>query len=401
MKIFRSAVKMFFFGFLALLVGPLGSFAGDWVQSGNDIYYSGGKVGIGMVPNPLWEFTVKEKVYIEGNNPSVFLNDLSTPNVHWMVRDHNSDFVVSPVYPSEEGIANYEYPNYPAFLIEHQNGNIGMGTSTPIYKVDIKGSFQISDDLDNFHMLRTYRRNQPYAGGVAHDRKIFQVTTDYQNQNGDADQWSFMLASPEVSATESPYIYAFENHNLRLGSVDDGARRAEIEIYRAGGQGFPPGGAILFRTGGWQDPNNVPYSSTNVRMLIDNTGNVGIGTMEPQSKLAVNGTVTAKEVTVTTDGWADYVFEDDYEIMPLSEVEEHIRDKKHLPGVPSAQEVEENGLSLGDMQAKMMAKIEELTLHMIEQNKKLEIQNRKISDLHTQNIELKSKVSHLQKAIVN
>jgi hypothetical protein len=96
-----------------------------------------------------------------------------------------------------------------------------------------------------------------------------------------------------------------------------------------------------------------------------NGGNVGIGTTNPTYPLSVNGTIKAKEVIVETIGWSDYVFNDDYRLAPLSEVEAHIREKKHLPGIPSAAEVAEQGISVGDMQAKMMAKIEELTLHLI------------------------------------
>ena len=100
-------------------------------------------------------------------------------------------------------------------------------------------------------------------------------------------------------------------------------------------------------------------------------GNVGIGEKNPQSKLAVNGTITAKEVVVSTEGWSDYVFKDDYKLMPLDELERSVRKNGHLPDIPSAEEVEKNGVSVGEMQAKLLQKIEELTLHVIEQGKEL------------------------------
>lgn len=83
-------------------------------------------------------------------------------------------------------------------------------------------------------------------------------------------------------------------------------------------------------------------------MRISPGGNVGIGTTTPSHKLAVNGTIRAKEVIVDT-GWADYVFAADYRLAPLSEVEAHIRDKRHLPGIPTAAEVAEHGVSLGEI----------------------------------------------------
>ena len=100
-------------------------------------------------------------------------------------------------------------------------------------------------------------------------------------------------------------------------------------------------------------------------------GNVGIGTTNPQSLLAVNGTITTKEVVVTSANWSDYVFGPDYRLAPLGEVSDYIRANHHLPDIPSAKEVDEKGISVGAMQAKLLAKIEELTLHMIEQEEQI------------------------------
>ncbi|GAB6121399.1 hypothetical protein [Dysgonomonas termitidis] len=99
------------------------------------------------------------------------------------------------------------------------------------------------------------------------------------------------------------------------------------------------------------------------------TNNVGIGVTNPTSKLEVNGTIRAKEVKIEVTGWADFVLGKDYDLPKLSEVENHINDKQHLPGIPSEKEVLENGVNVVDMQAKLLQKIEELTLYMIEQDK--------------------------------
>ncbi len=106
-------------------------------------------------------------------------------------------------------------------------------------------------------------------------------------------------------------------------------------------------------------------------MRLGSNGNVGIGTTNPTHKLAVNGTIKAKEVIVETSGWSDYVFDDDYTLQPLAQVEAHIKVHKHLPGIPSAATVATNGVSVGDMQAALLAKVEELTLHLIAQEKEL------------------------------
>ena len=101
-------------------------------------------------------------------------------------------------------------------------------------------------------------------------------------------------------------------------------------------------------------------------------GNVGIGTTaNPSYMLSVNGNIRSKEVVVEI-GWADYVFNKKYKLKPLIDVEKFIEQNKHLPNIPSAAEVEKNGLHLGDIQKKMMEKIEELTLYIIQLNKRIE-----------------------------
>ena len=107
------------------------------------------------------------------------------------------------------------------------------------------------------------------------------------------------------------------------------------------------------------------------QMTILTNGNVGIGTTAPTYKLSVNGNIRSKEVVVET-GWADYVFEKNYALPTLNDLEKFIQQNKHLPNIPSAKEVEEKGLNLGDMQKRMMEKIEELTLYVIELKKEIE-----------------------------
>lgn len=116
---------------------------------------------------------------------------------------------------------------------------------------------------------------------------------------------------------------------------------------------------------------------------IGATGNVGIGTGNPQYLLSVKGTIGAEEFIVTNTGWSDYVFRPDYHLQPLREVGAYIQANHHLPDIPSEVEVKEKGVSMGEMQTKLLAKIEELTLHMIrehDRNDRLEQQNQELRD---------------------
>jgi hypothetical protein len=96
----------------------------------------------------------------------------------------------------------------------------------------------------------------------------------------------------------------------------------------------------------------------------------------------LNGTAHVHEVKIETTEWADFVFRDDYRLKPLSEVNTFIKENKHLPEIPSATEIEENeGVNVGDMQVKLLQKIEELTLYLIQQDNTIQELKSEIREL--------------------
>jgi hypothetical protein len=127
-------------------------------------------------------------------------------------------------------------------------------------------------------------------------------------------------------------------------------------------------------------------SAHGVLSLNPSGGGVAIGTTDPGNfKLAVEGKIGARELKVTlTSPWPDYVFKPGYKLPNLSEVEKHIRMHNHLPGMPSALEVEQNnGIELGDMSKRLLEKVEELTLYVIalkKENDQIKEQLKKLSD---------------------
>jgi trimeric autotransporter adhesin len=145
--------------------------------------------------------------------------------------------------------------------------------------------------------------------------------------------------------------------------------------------------------------------TTATNNIFYNAGLVMIGTAINPSptdaglKLAVSGNINAKKVKITQLGWADYVFAPNYKLPTLTEVEKFIQANKHLPSVLSAAEVEKNGIDLGDNQATLLQKIEELTLYAIDANKKIELQKKQQqaqSDLLLQQAE---QIKLLQEAV--
>jgi hypothetical protein len=186
-------------------------------------------------------------------------------------------------------------------------------------------------------------------------------------------------------------------YNDKLGSIYfqgyDGANYIESSEIGGIAEGVSAGvvkSGIYFGTNDGTDAiNNLPKT----RMYITASGNVLInpktnsgGNLLPESangegKLQVSGLIRAKEVKVETNNWPDFVFAKGYKLATLSEIEQQIKRNGHLPGIPSATEAEKNGIELGEMNKKLLQKIEELTLYLIDMKKENEQQNKEIKAL--------------------
>ncbi len=128
--------------------------------------------------------------------------------------------------------------------------------------------------------------------------------------------------------------------------------------------------------------------------FIQKYGNVGIGTTTPDAKLTVAGNIHAREVRVTTDAGADFVFEDDYALRSLSELDAFVQENKHLPEIAPAAQMVEEGVSTGEFQIQLLQKIEELTLYVIEQDKKMNEQKQKMEAQQIKIKRLESKINN-------
>ncbi|WP_420385818.1 hypothetical protein [Roseivirga sp.] len=225
------------------------------------------------------------------------------------------------------------------------NGRLGIGTTTPASMMDI-------------------------FGGATGD-VVLRLEADSDNAGSEAD-------NPRIEMyQDNKLIYA------HLGFNEDTPTTANIFQISMGS----PRGFI-------RDALSInPYD-----------GNIGIGNIAPEHRLDVNGTsrfigkmivdndIESKKVKVTaTPGSVpDYVFKAGYELRSLSELESFIKENSHLPNIPNAKEVEANGQDVGEMQLKLLEKIEELTLYVIEQNKEVNVlkktikkQSEKIKELET------------------
>ncbi|CAH0277510.1 hypothetical protein SRABI27_04838 [Pedobacter sp. Bi27] len=161
--------------------------------------------------------------------------------------------------------------------------------------------------------------------------------------------------------------------NPYFGTLAFNRESATGEIFDPAGKAFQ-----INNGGGDQNLHIQVYNGdgtlvTNNSLVISGTnGNVGIGTASLNEKFNVEGKIRAREIKVESAFWPDYVFEVNYPIISLKNLDLYIKENKHLPGMPSAKEVAANGIELGEMNKKLLEKIEELTLHLIEKDQKID-----------------------------
>jgi hypothetical protein len=191
----------------------------------------------------------------------------------------------------------------------NNGGNLGIGITSPSQKLHVNGTIQ-------------------WGGGTA---------TPYAYSGIDG---SGLYIEQVGNST------ATENIRLQASRTGDGSNYSQLHIDPTSGFSFMQNGTA--------------------------NGNVGIGVPNPSSRLCVNGTIRAKEVIVTTQGWPDRVFKKGYDLKPLQEVEKYIKKNSRLEGIPSEKEVMAKGVPMGEMQAKLLQKLEETTLYLIEMKKENE-----------------------------
>jgi hypothetical protein len=247
---------------------------------------------------------------------------------------------------------------------------------------------------DNLLFWRSQTADDPNAGGL--------VIGPWSDGNKGMRITSAGNVGIGTSTPEAPLEVRVDQNNVtrmmvrNLLSGNSASARVELStyspnsyvvmvLYENSGSPYYHFGAGSAITSVFYDAPEFNFRSAtgDLRLKINNSGNVGIGTDNPGSyKLAVEGNIAARGVKVTLASFADYVFDSTYQLRPLSKVEQYINQNKHLPGIPSAKEVEkEGGVELGEMNVKLLEKVEELTLYMIELKKENEEMKKEIKEL--------------------
>jgi len=267
-----------------------------------------------------------------------------------------------------------------------------------------------SMDSDNPTSIRILGQNSP--GGPISARKIsfeFNSAGKAQINAYRGDAWGTSLQfltsdDGDVGGTPSIRMHIHRTGDIGIGTVNPNARLSIVH-----GTGYGKVASFSSALGDEQvgvgtesngfswvgttsNHNFQIYANSDPKVTVLANGLVGIGTTAPDSKLSVNGNIRAKEIKVETANWPDYVFAKDYSLPSLVETEKHIKEKGHLPGIPSAKEAEANGIDLGEMNAKLLKKIEELTLHLIEKDKEIQLMKSDYKELRNMILDSKAKV---------
>ena len=316
-----NAIAKFLGNDVGIHIGSLAGIPtyGSWIQSMREsdnlsfpisLNPLGGNVGIGTI-------TPAEKLDISGGNIQITNANatlkLNGANVGMITFSSPNGAGTISTYNDNSLRFGAEMNAATSQLVIKDGGNIGIGTTTPAVKLDVNGRGVFGDMLSS---------RDSYGNTLTVANKSNEATSLFLWQGG--------VGSGHIGFRPN------DNNLYIVNSLSDGAITNPAAI------------------------------------VLTSNGNVGIGTANPAYKLDVLGTIRAQEVLVDMNGVPDYVFAKDYKLRSIEQVSTYVQQNHHLPEIPSAAEMQQNGVSLNTMQLQLLKKVEELTLYAIEQQKEIQ-----------------------------
>lgn len=215
--------------------------------------------------------------------------------------------------------------SFKADKFSFNTGNVGIGVSNPQYKLDVDG-------------------------------KVFLRTCEWR---GDRGAYSYLQ---------------WQAHTLVMGVPAGTAAVTRLYLTSGGSSDYDHLYSEFKMFTAYSDGSQVAKIKLNTEenCWINTPGYIGIGTETPQNKLDVRGAIRADEIYVNVASGADFVFDESYKLRPLSEVKEYVEKNQHLPEIPSAEEMQQKGVNMNDLQMQLLQKVEELTLYILQQEQRIQ-----------------------------
>jgi len=345
-----------------------------WIEQGDNIYYNNGNVGINT-NQPT------DKLHVNGNQILTGTLDVDgTSYLNGIILDNDADITNANQIIGYDDLWLSGNNSGGTDIYIGATGKVGIGTSSPDYKLDIEVS-------GNGYISRFFNPTSSGSGLLIKAGNGSNPVLDIKDHVG--NQRMIVLGSGEVGiGIEQPTERLHVNGN----QIITGDITVDGLSYLSG--------IILYNTGAISNVDHITGVS-HLRLSADNNGgtdvfintdgNVGIGTISPTEALTVNGTVKCKEVHVTENVPAsDFVFEDNYSLMSITDLETFVTENHHLPEVPSAADFSTNGYNLNEMDDLLLRKVEELVLYTIAAEKERRKLHSRIDELEKENQLLKN-----------
>ncbi|WP_432671534.1 hypothetical protein [Flavobacterium sp. SM2513] len=372
---------------------------GGFPDSIDDNIYTNGNVGINVV-NPTANLntngTLKFENLADSTNPFKILGTDTTGNV----------FEFNPTELASVGISDFDWlktdGGFPDSIDDniYTNGNVGINVVNPTANLNTNGTLKfenLADSTNPFKILGTDTTGNVFEFNPTELASVGISDFDWLKTDGgfpdSIDDNIYTNGNVGINVV-NPTANLNTNGTLKFENLADSTNPFKIlgtdttgNVFEFNPTELASGGTSDFD---WLKTDGT--SATSINDAIYTNGKVGINTnvfpsevgdvdVRSYSLYAKGGILTEEVRVALSSEWADFVFDKEYQLDPLEKVEQFIIENKHLKDIPSAEEVKKNGVELGEMNKLLLLKIEELTLYVIEMNKKIELQDKEILKL--------------------